>query len=117
MESAARHLSLPASDVITPFALHDADELRALFAAAAFGRVGVFPESTTVRFPEPERFVPLAVMSSAAAVPAFTQLEALARKALLETVRSEVEPIVRKYLDAGFVAFTMFAHVALGVAA
>jgi len=114
IESAARHLSLPISAVMTPFALFDADELRALFMAAGFGRVDVFPESVTVRFPEPERFVPLAFMSSAAAVPAFTQLETPARKALLETVCAEVEPIVRKYREAGFVTFPMFAHLARG---
>jgi SAM-dependent methyltransferase len=115
-ESVARHLSLPVSAVMTPFALYDAEELRALFTAAGFGKVDIFSESTTVRFPEPERFVPLTVISSAAAVPAFTQLEAPAREALLETVRAEVEPTVRKYRDADFVTFPMFAHIARATA-
>jgi hypothetical protein len=56
------------------------------------------------------------VTSSAAAVPAFAQLDAPARKALLETVRVEVEPIIRKYRDADSVTFPMFAHVAVGTA-
>jgi ubiquinone/menaquinone biosynthesis C-methylase UbiE len=112
IESAARHLLLPVSAVMTPFALCDAGELRALFTAAGFGEVDIFPESITVRFPDPELFVPLAVISSAAAVPAFTQLEATARKALLEAVHDEVEPTVRNYRDAGFVTFPMFAHIA-----
>src|SRR3990167_1691132 len=67
MESVARNLSLPVSAVMTPFALCDADELRTLFTAAGFKKVDIIPESTVVRFPEPERFVPLAVTSSAAA--------------------------------------------------
>lgn len=113
MESVARHLSLPVSDVMTPFALCDAEELRTLFAAAGFKKVDIFPESTTVRFTEPERFVPLAVTSSAAAVPAFAQLEAPARAALLEAVRVETEPAIRRYRDADAVTFPMFAHVAM----
>jgi len=112
IESVARHLSLPVSAVITPFALCNADELRTFFTAAGFEKVDILPESITVRFPEPERFVPLAVISSAAAVPAFTQLEAPARAALLETVRAEIEPTIRRYSDADFVTFPMFAHVA-----
>jgi len=113
MESVARQLSLPISAVMTPFALSDADELRSLFTAAGFQKVAIHPESTVVRFPEPERFVPLAVTSSAAAVPAFAQLDAPARAALLETVRAETEPTIRRYRDADVVTFPMFAHVAV----
>ena len=113
MESVARHLSLPVSAVMTPFALCDADELRTLFTAAGFKKVDILAESTTVRFPEPERFVPLAVISSAAAVPAFAQLEAPARAALLESVRGEIEPTIRRYCDADVVTFPMFAHIAV----
>lgn len=113
MESVARRLSVPVSAVMTPFALCDAEELRTLFTVAGFKKVNILPESITVRFPEPERFVPLAVTSSAAAVPAFAQLEAPARAALLETVRGEVEPTIRKYRDGDAVSFPMFAHVAV----
>ena len=75
----------------------------------------IIPESTVVRFPEPERFVPLAVTSSAAAVPAFAQLEAPARAALLEAVRGETEPTIRRYRDGDVVTFPMFAHIALAI--
>lgn len=115
MESVARHLSLPISAVMTPFALCDVDELRTLFTAAGFKKVDIIPESTVVRFPEPERFVPLAVTSSAAAVPAFAQLEAPARAALLEAVRGETEPTIRRYRDGDVVTFPMFAHIALAI--
>jgi ubiquinone/menaquinone biosynthesis C-methylase UbiE len=116
MESVARHLSLPVSAVMIPFALCDADELQALFTAAGFAKVEILPESTMVRFPEPERFVPLAVISSAAAVPAFAQLEAPARAALVESVRGDVEPTLRRYRDADVVTFPMFAHLAVATA-
>ena len=110
--SVARHLSLPISAVMTPFALCDADELRGLFISAGFEKVDVVPESTKVRFPEPERFVPLVATSAAAAVPAFAELHAPARESLLEAVSAEVEPTVRRFRDADSVAFPMFAHVA-----
>jgi hypothetical protein len=113
MESVAHHLSLPVSAVMTPFALCDADELRTLFTAAGFEKVEILPVSTTVRFPEPDRFVSLAVTSSAAAVPTFTQLESPARAALLEAVRGEIEPTIRRYRTHDFVTFPMFAHVAV----
>jgi ubiquinone/menaquinone biosynthesis C-methylase UbiE len=113
MESVARHLSLPISAVMTPFALCETDELGSLFAAAGFKKVDILPESTTVRFFEPELFVPLAVTSSAAAVPAFAKLQAPARAALLEAVRAEVEPLIGRYRDADAVTFPMFAHVAV----
>ena len=113
MESVARHLSLPVSAVMTPFALCDADELRSLFTAAGFEEVDILPVSTTVRFPDPERFVPLAVTSSAAAVPAFTELESPARAALLEIVRGEIEPTIHRYRTPDSVTFPMFAHIAV----
>jgi ubiquinone/menaquinone biosynthesis C-methylase UbiE len=113
MESVARHLSLPVSAVMTPFALCDADDLRTLFTAAGFEKADILLESITVRFPEAERFVPLAVISSAAAVPAFAQLESPARAVLLDAVRREVEPTIRRYRNADVVTFPMFAHIAV----
>ena len=116
MKSVARHLSLPLSEVMTPFALSDADALRGLFTAAGFKGVDILSESTVVRFPAPERFVPHAVISSAAAVPAFTQLQVPARTALLEAVRIDVEPVIRNYRDAEAVTFPMFAHIVVATA-
>ena len=116
MQSVARQLALPVSAVATPFVLSDADALRALFIEAGFAAVDVHAESTVVRFADPERFVPLAVASSAAAIPAFVDLQGPARAALVETVRSEVEATLRQYRDADAVMFPMFAHVAVASA-
>jgi ubiquinone/menaquinone biosynthesis C-methylase UbiE len=113
MGSVARNLALPISAVMTPFALHDADELKAMFTAAEFTKVDIIPESTVVRCPEPDRLVALAVMSSAAAGPAFVQLTAPERAELLQTEREETEPTIRKYQDANVVTFPMFAHLAV----
>jgi ubiquinone/menaquinone biosynthesis C-methylase UbiE len=113
MESVARHLSLPLSAVMTPFAMPDADELRALFTTAGFTKVEIVSESITARFAKPDRFVPLAVASSAAAVPAFVQLEAPARAALLDAVRAEVDPTIQRFRENDFVVFPMYAHIAV----
>lgn len=111
MESVARHLSVPISAVTTPFALSDADALASLYTTAGFSKVDIVPESITARFPEPERFVPLTVISAAVAMPVFAQLQAPERAALVDAVRVEVEPIIRKYSDANTVTFPLFAHI------
>ena len=113
MKSVARHLSLPISAVMTPFSLSSADELGTLFTAAGFQKVDLVNESTVVRFPRCEQFVPLAVSSSAAAVPAFAQLEVPARAALLKAIQVEVEPIMQRYRDADSLKFPMYAHIAI----
>ncbi len=116
MESVARHLLVPISAVQIPFALCDADELRALYTAARFGNVTILPASTMVRFPDAERFVPLAVASSAAAIPAFAQLSGPEKAVLVEAIRREVEPVVQAHRTADLVEFPMFAHVAVAKA-
>jgi len=115
MKSVAAHLSLPLSAVMTPFALSDAGPLRDLFRSAGFESVAIEPETTMVRFAEPERFVPLAVISSAAAVPAFAQLDGPERASLLEAVRVDVDATVRSYREADAIAFPMFAHVVIAM--
>lgn len=116
MESVARHLAVPISVVQIPFALCNADDLRNLYAGAGFVDVEIRPESTTVRFPHADRFVPLAVMSSAAAVPAFAQLTGSAKAELIEAIRSEIEPAIQGFRSSDFVSFPMFAHVAVAKA-
>jgi ubiquinone/menaquinone biosynthesis C-methylase UbiE len=113
MKSVASHFSQPVSAVALPFALSDAEELRTLFLLAGFKTVAVIPETTMVRFPDLERFVPLAVTSSAAAIPAFAQLEATGRESLLQSVRSEVDATIQKYREGNDIVFPMSAHVAI----
>ena len=113
MVSVARHLTLPVSAVMTPFSLSDAGELRALFTSAGFKAVEILLETITVRFPDPARFVTLAAMSSAAAVPAFGQLEAPERASLLDSVRKDLESTIQPYRDGDVISFPMFAHVAV----
>lgn len=114
MQSVANQLAFPLSAVMTPFVMSDVDALHALFEKTGFKTVHIHPETCTMHFPNPESFVPLAVASSAAAIPAFAQLAAPERAALVEAVRTEVEPILQKYRDAEKVSFPMFANVVVG---
>ena len=116
MQSVANQLARPLSDVMTPFAMSDVDALHALFDKAGFKTVHIYPETCTMHFPNPLSFVPLAVASSAAAIPAFAQLAVPERAALVEAVRAEVEPILQKFRDAEKVSFPMFANVVVGTA-
>jgi ubiquinone/menaquinone biosynthesis C-methylase UbiE len=111
MNSVANHLALPLSEVMTPFAMSNSGELRSLFVSAGFRQPTVISETTVVRFPESQRFVPLAVTSSAAAIPAFLQLEAPQRVALVQAVGADLEPLIKKYCDGDVVTFPMFAHI------
>jgi SAM-dependent methyltransferase len=67
----------------------------------------------SVFFADPQRFVPLAATSSAAAVPAFAQLEGAARAALFVKVRADVDPVIARYRSEDALTFPMFAHVAI----
>ena len=109
----ARHLGTTAPAIASPFALGDADELRALFRAAGFQQVEVAPVTLTVRFPEPARFVQLTVLSSAAVLPVFARMDPAARTALVEAVARELEPALRSHIDGDTVAFPMAAHIGL----
>lgn len=113
MTSVAHHLDAPLSAVAMPFALPDADELRALHLTAGFERVQVMPVSATMRFADPERFVPMAVMSSAAAVPAFATIDPTQHGALMLAVTRDTADVVEQHTSAGFVVFEMHAAVAV----
>ncbi len=114
MESVARHLAVPISVVQVPFALCDTEELRTLFTAVGFADVEIRAESTVVRFPNAEKFVPFAVMNSAAAVPAFAQLNEPARTTMVEAIRKEIEPTLQAFRNGTLLSFPMYAHVAVG---
>lgn len=110
-ESVAKHLAQPLAAVMTPFALSDEHELQRLFEAAGFSSVTISAEHTTVTFSDADRFVPLAVHSSAAAIPAFATLAAPAQGDLMNAVRLEVEPTLAAFRRAGALSFPMAAWV------
>lgn len=115
-EATARQLNTPTSAVALSFSLGDFEELRNLLNEAGFERITITPETLTVRFPSPERFVLLTVLGAATIVPAFAQLDAPARTSLVETVRTEISATLEKYIEGDAVIAPMAAHIAVAYA-
>jgi len=115
-ESVARHLGMRVEDVMVPFAMADADALRALFGGADFARVEVREESADMSFAEPERFPAMAIVSSAAAVPAFAKLVGPARAEMIAAIGREIAPTVQQFRQVDRIRFPMHALVAVATA-
>lgn len=113
MESVARHLDVPLTRVALPFALPDARALGSLYEEAGFADVEVRPVSATMRFPDPGRFVPMAVVSSAAAVPAFAKLDDPRKAALMAAISHDCAAVISAHAVDSEVVFDMYAHVAI----
>lgn len=113
MESVARRLSLPPAAVDVPFALGDEVALRALFVAAGFATTAVHAVTSTMHFGDPEQFVGMTVMSSAAAIPAFAALQAAERVGLVTAVREDVGAVLARYRQADTLDLPMFALIAV----
>lgn len=111
MTAVAQELSVPVTTVATPFALAEPERLRGLFTDAGFGTVEVISTSITARFPQPERFVPLAVVSSAAAIPAFLALAEPQRATFLESVGQRMQELLARNRSGDVIQFPMFAWV------
>ena len=113
MRSVSKHLEVPLDVVSIPFALPEAEELAALHTDAGFADVEIRTVSITARFSDPYRFVPMAVVSSAAAVPAFALLDDPHKASLMESIAHDCASVVGAHIREGFVVFGMDAHVAI----
>jgi SAM-dependent methyltransferase len=111
MQSVARHLPCPLRAAAMPFDMSEAEPLRHLFTSAGFASTAIHAETIVATFPDAQRFVPLAVNSSAAAVPAFAALDASQRALLTEAVGADVKGVVDLSSSNGSVSFPMHAHV------
>lgn len=109
-EAMLEHLGAPA--MRAPFALGDADELRALLVGAAFADVEIEPVSLTARFADPQRFVALQVAASAAAIPQLKQLDAEERKRLADAVAASMAATLREHIVDDRMDVPMHAHIA-----
>lgn len=112
-KSAARHLDMRVEDVMVPFAMADSDALRELFIGAGFARVVVREEPADMSFADPDRFPAMAIVSSAAAVPAFAKLEGPARAEIIATIAREIAPTVQEHRRGDRVCFSMHALVTI----
>jgi ubiquinone/menaquinone biosynthesis C-methylase UbiE len=107
-----KRLGIPAVHI--PFSLGNPDELRALLTAASFSGVEVQPLSITTRFRDPERFVPLQVSASAAAIPSLQTLDPDARRRLADAVQADMESTIRGHTVEDYLEIPMHALVVLG---
>jgi hypothetical protein len=107
----AGRLETTAAAIASPFALGDADELHGLIEGAGFRHVKVEPVTLTVHFPEPSRWVQLAVLSSAAVLPVFGQMEPAERKELVGAVARELGPVLRPHIEGDTIAFPVAVNI------
>jgi hypothetical protein len=66
-----------------------------------------------MHLPAPERFVQLTVLGAATSIPAFAQLDAAARAALVAAVTNEIQAVAQRYRDGDTLTFPMFTHIAV----
>jgi ubiquinone/menaquinone biosynthesis C-methylase UbiE len=116
-EAEARHLGVTVADVATPFLLGSSSEVQAILEAAGFTHIRIVPETLTVRFPEPERFIELTMLAGAAVLPEFDVKDQAARAALFTAVRREAGPVAQRYRNGDCLRVPMSAHIALAYAA
>src|SRR5919201_2858935 len=90
-EALARHVPAAVATIRGPFALGDADALRALVAGAGFRDVVIRPLARTLRFPSAEEFVRRYVAGSPLAGPV-GQADETARGSLLRDVAAAPGP-------------------------
>lgn len=117
LNAEARYLNT-SLDIVAgpPFSLGDAAELRRLLEEAEFNDIVIAPVTYGVRFPEPERFVTLTTLASAAVLPEFLNMDEAERSVMVETISREIDASVREYVDGDEVSFPMHAHITVAYA-
>ncbi|MBI3301647.1 MAG: hypothetical protein HYZ72_06170 [Deltaproteobacteria bacterium] len=110
VDALERHVSAEAAAIMrAPFALGDAEELRALVAGAGFRDVTIRIAVRMVRFPSPEEFVRrlVAAVPLAGLADAVARVDVDARAALI----GDVSAALRSYVDDEGLAVPMESHV------
>lgn len=109
---AALGVALSRQELIAPFSLGDADELRDLLARAGFSEVTVTRASIEARFADADRFVERLEYAYAAVVPAFAQ-DPAAFQAYLERISADTRSVVAEYRVGDEVVVPMHANIAV----
>jgi hypothetical protein len=105
-------VSLSRNELIAPFSLGDADELRDLLTGAGFADVQLTTDSIKARFGDADRFVERLEYAYAAVVPAFAQ-DPAAFQAYLERIAADTEDVVETYRAGDEVIVPMHANIAV----
>lgn len=115
IKAEARYLGTSVDMLASPFLFGDADKLRNLMTGAGFERVEITPETHTVRFPSPDRFVTLTLLAAAAFIPE-SEMDAGARSTMVESISRESRDTLQAYVDGDTVSFPMHANIAVAYA-
>ena len=105
-------VSLSREELIAPFSLGDADELRDLLSRAGFADVVLATDSIQARFTDADRFVERLEYAYAALVPAFAQ-DPAAFQAYLERITADTKGVMKKYRAGDQVIVPMYANIAV----
>lgn len=109
---AALGVSLSREELIAPFSLGDADDLRDLLTGAGFADIELSTDSIEARFADADRFVERLEYAYAAVVPAFAQ-DPAAFQAYLERVAADTKDVVEEYRAGDEVVVPMHANIAV----
>jgi len=93
-----RHMGMPS--LAAPFAFGDENKLTLLLASAGFQHIVVERLVLPANFPSVDLFIEATILGSAAVVPAFAQLNAAERSALMKNVRGEMQEVLAPYVQA-----------------
>jgi ubiquinone/menaquinone biosynthesis C-methylase UbiE len=96
------------------FSLGNADELRGLLINAGFQHIEIEPMSLTARFPNPDEFLAWEMDVDPATVPAMRHLDDHARQALMDSIRVEMDAILREVSEADHVVMPFHAFMVCG---
>jgi SAM-dependent methyltransferase len=99
-------------DVVAPFSLGGAEDLRALLVGAGFRDVAVASETIEARFATPDRFVERMEFAYAAVVPQLAE-DPAAFAAYLDAIDGKTRQIVARYRQGDRIVVPMHAHVAV----
>lgn len=93
------------------FSLSDPAALTRLAAEAGFGDVEVHQQSLEIRVEDPQTFVSMMMLGSAAVLPAFASLSQEERLALVASMQGELAEVVGRWLQDGVLVFMSAANV------
>ncbi len=99
-------------EVIRPFSLGDADELRHLLVDGGFRDVEVVPDAIVARFPDADRFVERMEYAYAAVVPTFLD-DPDAFTAYLAAIDRDTRPIIERHRDGEHIVVPMHTNIAI----
>lgn len=112
-EGVASHLNAPLKEVSLPFMMGDPAVLKSYVESGGFSGVDVTVQNLTLRYPQPERMVQLAVAAAAASIPAFGAMSPEQRAAVAKEVADSLSDRVKPYVKGDFVEMESATNIAV----